>query len=180
MTMNSASSENDGDESMTKYDENDGLQENVDLQKDLFLTFRLQDEDYGLPISYVTEIIGIPKITTVPDMPHYIKGVINLRGRVIPAMDVRLCFGLCERAYDDRTCVIVVDVNDQTTGLVVDRVNEVVEIGSDQIEPPPHHGAGSGGYIQGMGKIGDEVKILLDIDALVGSKTAGLEIDLAV
>jgi purine-binding chemotaxis protein CheW len=137
-----------------------------EAQLDLYLTFHLHDEDYGIAIHYVTEIIGIQKITPIPDLPVHIKGVINLRGRVIPVMDVRLRFGLIERAYDERTCVIVVDVNDQTTGLVVDRVNEVVEIGSDQIEPPPRHGAGAGGYIHGMGKIGDEVKILLNVDVL--------------
>ncbi len=138
-----------------------------DSQQDLFLTFHLHGEDYGFSISYVTEIIGIQKITVVPDMPDEIKGVINLRGRVIPVMDVRLKFGLPSREYDDRTCVIVVDVDDLTTGLVVDRVNEVVEIPTTQIEPPPNHG-GTRNYIQGMGKIDSDVKILLDIEALVG------------
>jgi chemotaxis signal transduction protein len=106
--------------------------------------------------------------------------ILRIRKTLSEEPFVKSCYpALIERAYNERTCVIVVDVNNQTTGLVVDRVNEVVEIGSDQIEPPPHNGAGSGGYIRGMGKIGDEVKILLDIEALVGNKTAGLEIDLA-
>ncbi len=145
----------------------EGFQQMEDAQRDLFLTFHLHNEDYGMAITYVTEIIGIQKITKLPDMPEEIKGVINLRGRVIPVLDVRLRFGLPSRDYDERTCVIVVEVNDSIMGLVVDRVKEVVEIIAAQIEPPPSHG-GQGSYIQGMGKIEDDVKILLDIEALVG------------
>lgn len=137
-----------------------------DLQQDLFLTFQLYDENYGVSISYVTEIIGIQKISNVPDMPAYIRGIINLRGRVIPVMDVRHRFGLPERAYDERTCVIVVEVNSQTTGLVVDRVNEVVEIPAGKIEAAPNHSK-ENSHIGGIGKVGDEVKILLNIETLV-------------
>jgi purine-binding chemotaxis protein CheW len=136
-----------------------------DEQKDLFLTFRLGNEDYGMEIFYVIEIVGIQKITEVPDMPKHLKGVVNLRGSVIPVMDVRLRFGMADRPYDDRTCLIVVRVNDNTTGLVVDRVNEVSEIPASQIEPPPK--AGNNSYIKGMGKIGDSVKILLDMTELL-------------
>lgn len=143
------------------------FQEGEDTQKDLFLTFRLGDEDYGMEIFHVIEIVGIQKITEVPDMPGYIKGVINLRGSVIPVMDVRLRFNMPERAYDDRTCLIVVRVDDVTIALVVDRVNEVSEISSGQIEPPPKTGAESGNYLKGMGKIGDSVKILLDMEKLL-------------
>ena len=88
-----------------------------DSQQDRFLTFHLHGEDYGIAISYVTEIIGLQKITKIPDMPAEIKGVINLRGRVIPVMDVRLSLGMPNRDYDDRTCVIVVEVDENTTGL---------------------------------------------------------------
>ena len=143
------------------------LQPTEDSQRDLYLTFHLHGEDYGIAISHVTEIIGIQKITTVPGLPECIKGVINLRGRVIPVMDVRLRFLLPCRDYDERTCVIVVEVNEQTTGLVVDRVKEVVEISSEQIEPAPNHSP-ENCYIEGMGKIGDQVKMLLDIESLVG------------
>ena len=142
------------------------VQQVEDSQRDLYLTFRLHGEDYGIAINYVTEIIGIQKITNIPDMPTYIKGVINLRGRVIPVMDVRLRFGLPYRDYDERTCVIVVEINELTTGLVVDRVKEVVEITTDQIEPAPNNNA-EGSYIEGMGKIGEEVKILLNIESLI-------------
>lgn len=143
------------------------LQEAEETQKDLFLTFRLGDEDYGMEIFHVIEIVGIQKITNIPDMPEYIKGVINLRGSVIPVMDVRLKFGMPERQYDDRTCLIVVRVEETNTALVVDRVNEVSEIPSNQIEPAPRTGHSSAGYISGMGKLGDSVKILLDMDELL-------------
>ncbi len=143
------------------------FQQMEDSQRDLFLTFRLRDEDYGLAINYVTEIIGIQKITEVPDLPVEIKGVINLRGRVIPVMDIRLRFCLESRDYDDRTCIIVVEVNDNIMGIVVDRVNEVVEITADQIEPPPYKKGREKGYIVGMGKVGNEVKVLLDVESLV-------------
>ncbi|MDA3902461.1 MAG: chemotaxis protein CheW [Desulfuromusa sp.] len=142
------------------------VQQVEDSQRDLYLTFHLHGEDYGIAINYVTEIIGIQKITNVPDMPDCIKGVINLRGRVIPVMDIRLRFGLPYRDYDERTCVIVVDVNKLTTGLVVDRVKEVVEISAEQIEPAPKHGVECS-YIEGMGKIGKNVKILLNIESLI-------------
>src|SRR5689334_21386438 len=82
-----------------------------DTQKDKFLTFHLGDEDYGIEIRHVTEIIGIQKITVIPEMPAYIKGVINLRGKIIPVMDVRLRFKLDARAYDERTCVVVVNID---------------------------------------------------------------------
>lgn len=143
------------------------LQDQGESQKDLFLTFHLGEEDYGIEISQVIEIVGIPKITDVPEMPGYIKGVVNLRGSIIPVMDVRLRFGMPERDYDERTCLIVVNVNETTTGLVVDRVNEVAEIPESQIEPPPGTGGASQCYISGMGKVGDSVKILLNLNALL-------------
>lgn len=138
-----------------------------DTQKDLFLTFRLGNEDYGMEIFHVIEIVGIQNITEVPDMPEYIKGVINLRGSVIPVMDLRLRFNMPERAYDDRTCLIVVRVDDISIALVVDRVNEVSEISSEQIEPAPRTGTDTGKYLKGMGKIDGSVKILLDMEKLL-------------
>lgn len=105
-------------------------------------------------------------------MADFIKGVINLRGRVIPVMDVRLRFGLPYRDYDERNCIIVVEVNEKTTGLVVDRVKEVVEIPVKQIEPAPNHSS-DGGHIRGMGKMDDEVKIILDIESLVAKMERG-------
>ena len=139
-----------------------------DTQKDKYLTFHLADEDYGIEIRYVTEIIGIQKITKVPDMANFIKGVINLRGKVIPVMDVRARFGLPPRDYDERTCIIVVNVNEQDLGLVVDHVNEVADIPEAQVEPPPATAQSqSTRYIRGIGKMDDSVKILLDAETLL-------------
>jgi len=138
-----------------------------DTQRGKFLTFHIADEDYGIEIRFVTEIIGIQSITDVPDMPEYIKGVINLRGNVIPVMDVRMRFKLPEKAYEERTCIVVVNVDDKTVGLVVDKVNEVIDIPETQIEPPPRTKAESGQYIQGMGKVEEEVKSLLDVRKLL-------------
>jgi len=148
------------------------IQEAEETQKDLYLTFRLADEDYGMEIFNVIEIVGIQKITNIPDMPEYIKGIINLRGSVIPVMDARLKFGMPKRQYDDRTCLIVVRVNETTSALVVDCVNEVLEIPTNQIEPAPRTRRDSGGYISGMGKMGDSVKILLDMDRLLNGPSA--------
>ena len=148
---------------------NNALKIAEETQKDLYLTFRLDNEDFGMEIFHVIEIVGIQKITQVPDMPRFIKGVINLRGSVIPVMDARLRFGMPERAYDDRTCLIVVSVNEIITALVVDRVNEVSEIPNNQIEPPPRTGHNTTN-IRGMGKAGGTVVILLDMEHLI---TAG-------
>ncbi len=144
---------------------NDGDDE--DTQADKYLTFVLNEEEFGIEIRYVTEIIGIQKITGVPDMPDYIKGVINLRGKVIPAMDVRLRFGMEERSYDDRTCVVVICVEEQSVGLIVDRVSEVLDIPQGDIEPPPGGEIGEGRFNQGLGKVNGQVKILLNAGQLL-------------
>ncbi|MFQ5559267.1 MAG: chemotaxis protein CheW [Nitrospinota bacterium] len=149
-------------------DEDDDFSEDEDTQKDKFLTFHLADEDYAIEIRYVTEIIGIQKITQVPDLPQFLKGVINLRGNVIPVMDVRTRFHIEEREYTERTCIIVVDLNKTSVGLVVDMVSEVVDILEDKIEPPPKiQMMGKNSYILGLGKIGDRVKIILDVNKLL-------------
>lgn len=138
------------------------LQDGENSQKDLYLTFHLNGEDYGLDIGHVIEIVGIQKITEVPDLPNYLKGVVNMRGLIIPVMDVRLRFGMAERAPDDRTCLIFVSVENDTVGLLVDRVNEVAEIPAGQIEPAPPTREADACYIKGMGKVGSSVKLLLD------------------
>ncbi len=139
-----------------------------DTQKDKYLTFHLANEDYGIEIQFVTEIIGIQKITEVPDMPEFLKGVINLRGKVIPVMDVRKRFNMGAREYDERTCIIVVNINNSSIGLVVDKVQEVVDIPEEQVELPPEKSRGKRSrFVQGMGKIGDTVKIILNIEQLL-------------
>ena len=154
--------------SQDAYDLDDDLFDDEDTQKDKYLTFRIASEDYGIAIANVTEIIGIQSITEIPEMADYIKGVINLRGKVIPVMDVRLRFKLPPREYDERTCIVVVDIDSTAVGLVVDEVSEVVDIPEGDVEPPPKTGKGNTSrYLKGMGKMGDAVKILLDVEKLL-------------
>jgi purine-binding chemotaxis protein CheW len=153
--------------SQNAYDLDDDLFDDEDTQKDKYLTFRIASEDYGIAIANVTEIIGIQSITEIPEMADYIKGVINLRGKVIPVMDIRLRFKLPPREYDERTCIVVVEIDGTSVGLVVDTVNEVADIPEEQVEPAPRSKRKGGSYIQGIGKIGQEVKILLDINRIL-------------
>ncbi len=150
-------------------------EEEQDTLKDKYLTFHIGNEDYGISIRFVTEIIGMQKITEVPETPVYIKGVINLRGKVIPVMDIRLRFNMDARAYDERTCVIVVNHNDIAVGLVVDTVSEVVDIPSGSIEPSPVFNTAKGHFIEGMGKIADEIKMLVEINRLLYDDATKLE-----
>ena len=139
-----------------------------DTQEGKYLTFVLGEEVYGLEIRYVTEIIGIQKITPVPDMPDYVKGVINLRGKVIPVMDVRLRFAMAARAYDERTCIIVINAKETVVGLIVDTVMEVLEIPREQIEETNQLRRDKGNqFMKGLGKVGESVKILLDAESLL-------------
>ncbi|MBN2561405.1 MAG: purine-binding chemotaxis protein CheW [Phycisphaerae bacterium] len=132
-----------------------------------YLTFKLADEEYGVEILKVREINGLMDITTVPRMPHHMKGVINLRGKVIPVVDLRLKFGLDEIEHTEQTCIIVVDVGKEI-GIIVDTVSEVLDIKAESIEPPPEMGGTvDTTFILGMGKVGDAVKILLDIDKVL-------------
>ncbi|HNQ23845.1 MAG TPA: chemotaxis protein CheW [Phycisphaerae bacterium] len=138
-----------------------------------YLTFKLANEEYGVEILKVREIIGMMDITAVPRMPTYMKGVINLRGKVIPVIDLRLKFALEEMAHTEETCIIVVDVGKEV-GIIVDTVSEVLDIPGGNIEPPPAMGGDvDTTFILGMGKVGDAVKILLDIDkVLTGDELA--------
>ena len=139
-----------------------------------YLTFTLGGEDYGIPVLKVREIIQRSDITEVPRMPDYVRGVINLRGKVVPIVDLRLKFELMEFATNERTCIVVVEVVPQSgiqsmLGMVVDVVDEVVQIFAENIEPPPSFGAVlNTDCILGMGKVKGSVKSLLDIDKLMG------------
>jgi|YNPNPStandDraft_1061719.scaffolds.fasta_scaffold188517_1 purine-binding chemotaxis protein CheW len=133
-----------------------------------YLTFSLAGEEYGLEILKVREIIGIMDITAVPQVPPEVKGVINLRGKVIPVIDLRLKFGMEAAQYTDQTCIVVVDVG-TLVGVIVDTVQEVLDIDESQIDPAPALGAAvDTSFILGMGKVKDDVKILLDIDKVLG------------
>jgi purine-binding chemotaxis protein CheW len=146
---------------------NENVEMDEDTQKGKYLTFVLDSESYGIGINNVTEIIGIQPITLVPELPSYIKGIINLRGKIIPVMDVRLRFKKNFREYNDRTCIVVVDINELSIGLIVDSVSEVVIIQDENIVPPPNLNKVSNKYISGIGKIDKEVKLILDCDKLI-------------
>ena len=139
-----------------------------------YLTFRLDDEDYGLEILKVREIIGVMDITAVPRTPGYIKGVINLRGKVIPVIDLRLKFGLTEAAHTEETCIIVVDVGGVEMGIIVDEVSEVQDILESDIEDSPSFGVSiNTDFILGMGKCNGQVTILLDISNVLTQEDLG-------
>lgn len=139
-----------------------------DTQKNRFLTFLLGDGSYGIDIKYVIEIIGIQSITQIPELPEYVRGIINLRGKIIPVLDVRLRFKKEQKEYNDRTCIIVVDINDVSIGLIVDSVAEVITIPEeDMVEPPQMNRGFSNRYIKKIGKVGSEVKLLLDCEKLL-------------
>lgn len=149
---------------------NDEMDE--DTQKGKFLTFSLGNECYGLEISHVTEIIGIQPITGIPELPNYVKGIINLRGKIIPVMDVRLRFKKPFQEYNDRTCVIVIDIKNISIGLIVDSVSEVLAIPDSNIVPPPDMKAVQNKYIKGIGKVENEIKLLLDCEKLISEDEA--------
>jgi len=139
-----------------------------DTQKNKFLTFSLGNEIYGIEIKYVTEIIGIQPVTEVPELPNYVRGIVNLRGKIIPVIDVRLRFKKPFMEYSDRTCVIVIDIEEISIGLIVDSVCEVLVIPEDEIVPPPSvNGGASNKYIKGIGKVDNSIKLILDCDKLL-------------
>jgi len=141
-----------------------------------YLTFALAHEEYGLEILKVREIIGYMDVTAVPQTPHYVKGVINLRGQVIPVVDLRAKFGMEAVEVTDQTCIIVVEIaqnqRKSSTGIIVDRVQEVLDIDGGNIEAAPQFDASvRTDFILGMAKVGESVKILLDIDKVLGGDT---------
>jgi purine-binding chemotaxis protein CheW len=151
------------------------------MQTGKYLTFSLDEEEYGIGILKVKEIIGMMDITSVPRTPDFVKGVINLRGKVIPIMDLRLKFDMGEIPYTDRTCIIVVEIDSNDTtiliGIVVDAVSEVLNIGENEIEETPAFGTQlDTDYILGMAKTENGVKILLNIDKVLSfEEITGLE-----
>lgn len=143
-----------------------------DTQADKYLSFKLKSESYGVSIKSIIEIVEMQKIAEVPEVPTYVKGVINLRGKIIPVIDLRLRFKMVEREYDDRTCIVICEIRDTQIGLIVDTVEEVLEIHAENIDPAPQFKAAGAKnvYISGLGRIGDEVKILLDVDKLMNEE----------
>ncbi len=149
--------------------------ENEQDDENKFLSFRLDNEEYGVEILRVREIIGIIGVTPLPQTPNYVKGVINLRGKIIPVIELRAKFELDSREYTEETCIIVVEVSDGgderfQMGVIVDTVSEVIDVPRKVIEPAPRFGGAlNTSYILGMGKIKDKVLILLDIDRVMST-----------
>lgn len=141
--------------------------------KDKYMTFKSGKEHYALKIQYVSEIIPFQAITAIPETEDYIKGLINLRGKILPVIDVRLRFKQEPFEYNDRTCIIVIIVKGTMVGLVVEQIAEVVEIGTENILPPPTIMRGDkiqNKYVYGIGRVGDTVKLLIDPDKLLNDE----------
>lgn len=156
----------------------DKLTEENDLEfeenlNNKYLSFKLGKESYGIPISKVSEIVEIQKISEVPDMPFYVKGVINLRGKIIPVMDLRLRFKMDSREYDDRTCIIITKINGIDTGIIVDTVEEVVEIIEENIDRNSISSPGGKGNISGIGRRGEKVLIIINTENLTRCEDMG-------
>ncbi len=141
----------------------------LDTEKGKYMTFKNLGEYYGIELKYVVEIVGIQKITAIPEVEDYIKGLINLRGKIIPVIDVRVRFRQEPFDYNDRTCIVIIRVNDVLVGLIVETIAEVVEIEDSQIVPPPTLNPKNvkNQYVYGLGKVGDSVKMLLDPEKLI-------------
>lgn len=141
----------------------------AEKQLEGYLSFAIGKEIFGINLNNVTEIIGIQPITHLPEVPHYIKGIINLRGKVIPVIDIRLKFNKDPIPYNDRTCIIVIEVDELTVGLIVDSVSEVISVEEEQIVPPPEHSSmgTQNQYIFGIGMMEKEVILMLDCEKLI-------------
>ena len=145
----------------------------TDERNGMYMTFKSGEEYFGLKIQYVSEIIQFQAITEIPETEDYIKGLINLRGKVIPVIDVRLRFRQQPFEYNDRTCIIVLNVNAMLVGLIVEKIAEVVDIREENILPPPKLGRSDklqNKYVYGIGKVGNSVKMLLDPGKLLNDE----------
>jgi len=147
----------------------------LDVRSGKYLTFALSNEEFGIRVLKVREIMGLQEITAVPQTPAHVKGVINLRGRVVPVIDLRLKFGLPTAEYSQRTCIIVTQVQGESgplmMGIVVDGVSEVLNLSDQEIEDTPDFGEDIGNrYLLGMAKVKGKVKILLDIDKVLSTQ----------
>jgi len=153
------------DKAAFEKSDNDGLTSDI-LQ---LVGFQLGEEEYGIDILKVQEINRVTEITKIPHSPDFVEGVINLRGNVVPIIDLRKRFNMPEREHDKQTRIVVGEIEDRTVGFVVDAVSEVIRMDSKLVEPPPEIIVGSddiGKYIKGVGKLDDKLLILLDIDSM--------------
>ena len=144
----------------------------MEIKGNKFLVFELSDEYYAVSVQATREIIRIMEITDVPKAPPFIKGVINLRGKIIPVIDLRIKFGLVEKQYDEKTCIIIIEINEEEKsrpmGVIVDTVSEVLNIQDDEIAPPPEfNNQDQMDFLYGIGKIKDRIIWLLNLDKIV-------------
>ncbi len=163
---------------MTRSDTFDEFNFTEDTQKGKYLTFYVENEVYGIEIHYVTEIIGVQPFTEVPEFPPHFRGIINLRGRIVPVMDIRLRFKKDFREYDNRTCIVIIDTDSMSVGLIVDSVSEVITIEDEDIVPPPDLNSASPRYLKAIGKVDDSVKLLIDCERLLSDEDLVAVVDL--
>ena len=157
---------------MRQFDElnefEDEVMDDEDSQLNKYITFTLGNEEYAIEIRYIVEIVGLQKITELPDMPDFLNGVINLRGDVIPIIDVRKRFKLDPKSYTVRTCIIIVSINEASIGLIVDEVSEVLDIEEENISVPPKTSTKQHGrFVKGIGKVENSIKIILDVEKIL-------------
>ena len=153
--------------------------EQEDTLRGRFLTFAIEEQVFGIQIRHVKEIVGLQPITKLPELPEYIKGIINLRSKIIPLLDVRLKFGKDALEYNDRTCIIVVETSGISAGLIVDNVVEVLAVDEENIVPPPDMQTGSTNkYISGIGKANGGIKLLLDCEELFRGEENPMKIEM--
>ena len=161
--------------SSTTLTRNEPAAQQADARAGKYLTFQLAQEEFGIRVLKVREIMGLQEITAVPQTPSHVKGVINLRGKVVPVIDLRLKFGLSAAEYTQRTCIIVTQIQGESgfvlMGIIVDGVSEVLNLTAAEIEDTPDFGeAVAGNYLLGMAKVKGKVKILLDIDRVLSTQ----------
>lgn len=140
----------------------------VDELEHKYLTFFTDKQNFAVSIIHVVQIVGMQDITAMPEMPYYVKGIINLRGEIIPVLDMRLRLGRMEIDYDERTCIIVINIHGKHIGMIVDNVDEVIEIPDDIISPTPKVNSGENSYVTSIGKMQDKMVLILDIQMLLG------------
>lgn len=146
-----------------------------DTQEKKYLTFFIENQLYGITISDVVQIAGMQEITEVPEFPIYAKGVINLRGSIIPVIDIRLRLKKEEMAYSERQCIIITNINDLYMGFIVDSVNEVIDINDDDMSDPPKMGSDYvNTYITGIAKLKDNIVLLIDLKKILNEKEVQL------
>ena len=134
-----------------------------------FLTFYSEEQLFGVPIEQVMQIVGIQEITQIPEMPSFVKGIINLRGDIIPVMDMRLRLSRCEKPYDERTCIIITSLGEKHMGLIVDSVDSVVDIDNSDISDPPIIEGSCNDYLTGIAKLSKSIALLIDLGKILGA-----------